>query len=130
MSHGCILLPMFETKLSPQLLEKWELVLADIPEDEIDLDLFFTFLNRLSKEAGEREALTQTLTQIIVVPVGVEMKAGSQRTPIQVTASEYQLLLLCSVRHNHRQIQVVVFYKADHGSPNCQLFNGKSVDER
>jgi len=37
---------MFETKLPPQLLEKWELELADTPEDEIDLELFFEFLNR------------------------------------------------------------------------------------
>ena len=56
MSHACILLPMFETKLPPALLEKWELELADIQDEEIDLDLFFKFLNRqlVSKEAGER----------------------------------------------------------------------------
>ncbi|KAL9954332.1 hypothetical protein ACROYT_G041854 [Oculina patagonica] len=55
-SHGCILLPMFETKLPSELLEKWELELADTPEDEIGLELFFKFLNRqvVSKEAGER----------------------------------------------------------------------------
>ena len=44
MSHGCILLPVFETKLPPQLLEKWELELPDTPEEEIDLDLFLSFL--------------------------------------------------------------------------------------
>ncbi|KAJ7378903.1 hypothetical protein OS493_019594 [Desmophyllum pertusum] len=56
MSHGCMLLPMFETKLPSELLEKWELEFADTPEDEIDLELFFKFLNRqvVSKEAGER----------------------------------------------------------------------------
>ena len=88
MSHGCILLPMLERKLSPHLMEKWELVLADTPEYEIDLYLFFKFPNRqVCPKRQEREAFTQTLTQIIVVPVGVEMKAGSQRTPIQVTAN-------------------------------------------
>ena len=46
MSHACILLPMFETKLPPVLLVKWELELADIQDEEIDLDLFFKFLNR------------------------------------------------------------------------------------
>ena len=65
----------------------------------------------MSKEAGEREAFTQTLTQIIVLPVEVEMKEGSQHSPIQVTVNEYQLLLICSMRHDHRQIQVVVFVK-------------------
>ena len=56
MSHACILLPMFETKLPPAQLEKWELELADIQDEEIDLDLFFKFLNRqlVSLEAGER----------------------------------------------------------------------------
>ena len=39
-SHGCILLPMFETKLPSELLKKWELELADTPEDEINLELF------------------------------------------------------------------------------------------
>ena len=57
-SHGCI----FETKLPPQLLEKWELELADTQEDEIDLELFFKFLNRqvVSKEAGERGNVNNT----------------------------------------------------------------------
>ena len=70
-------------KLPLQLLEKWELELADTPEDDIDLDLFIKFLNRqvVSKEAGEREFFTQTLTQIIVVPVRVEMKARSKLHP-------------------------------------------------
>ena len=54
--YGCILLPIFESKLPAQLLEKWELELVDTPEDEIDLELFFKFLNRqvVSKEGGER----------------------------------------------------------------------------
>ena len=34
-SHKCILLLMFETKLFPQLLEKWELELADTPDVDI-----------------------------------------------------------------------------------------------
>ena len=55
-SHGCILLPLFELKLPSAILEKWELELADTPDDEIDIELFFKFLNRqvVSKEAGER----------------------------------------------------------------------------
>ena len=55
-SHGCILLPIFELKLPSAMLEKWESKLADTPDDEIDVELFFKFLNRqvVSKEAGER----------------------------------------------------------------------------
>ena len=55
-NHGHILLPIFETKLPPQVVEKWELELADPQEDKMDLELFFVFLNRqvVSKEAGGR----------------------------------------------------------------------------
>ena len=81
MSYGCVLLPMFETKLPPQLLEKWQLELADTREDEIDLDLRNCNRQVVCKEVVEREAFTQTLTQIIVVPVRVEIKTRSQRTP-------------------------------------------------
>lgn len=44
-SHECILLPILELKLPSAILEKWELELADTQDDEIDLELFFTFLN-------------------------------------------------------------------------------------
>lgn len=49
-------LPIFELKLPSAILEKWKLELADTPDGEIDLELFFKFLNRqvVSKEAGER----------------------------------------------------------------------------
>ena len=40
-SHGFILLPIFELKLPFAILEKWELELADTPDDKIDLELFF-----------------------------------------------------------------------------------------
>ena len=49
---------MFGTKLPPQLLEKWGLELADTPEEEIDLGLFFKFLNRQvvsCVQSGKRE---------------------------------------------------------------------------
>ncbi|XP_068750876.1 uncharacterized protein [Montipora capricornis] len=56
MTHSCILLPILETKLPPELSEKWELELTDINEESVDLELFFKFLNKqvISKEAGER----------------------------------------------------------------------------
>ncbi|XP_015774644.1 PREDICTED: uncharacterized protein LOC107352840 [Acropora digitifera] len=58
MTHSCILLLILETKLPPELSEKWELELTDINEESVDLELFFKFLNKqvISKEAGERNA--------------------------------------------------------------------------
>ena len=60
MTHSCILLPIMETKLPPELSEKWELEITDIKEESINLELFFKFLNKqvISKEAGERNAST------------------------------------------------------------------------
>ena len=58
MTHSCILLPILETKLPPELSEKWELEVTDIKEESVDLELFFKFLNKqmISKEAGEKNA--------------------------------------------------------------------------
>ena len=58
MTHSCILLLILETKLPPELSEKWELELTDINKESVDLELFFKFLNKqvISKEAGERNA--------------------------------------------------------------------------
>ncbi|XP_022809618.1 uncharacterized protein LOC111346609 [Stylophora pistillata] len=57
-THSCILLPILETKLPPELSEKWELELTDTKEESVDLELFFKFLNKqvISKEAGKRNA--------------------------------------------------------------------------
>jgi len=51
------------------------------------------------------------------------MKAGSQHTPIEVTVNEYQLPLLCSLRHDHHQIRVVVFVKQimGHQTVHCLM---------
>ena len=56
MIHSCILLPIFETKLPPELSEKWELELTDVKEESVNIEFFFKFLNKqvLSKEAGQR----------------------------------------------------------------------------
>ena len=56
MIHSCILLPIFETKLLPELSEKWELELTDVKEESVNIEFFFKFLNKqvLSKEAGQR----------------------------------------------------------------------------
>lgn len=44
-NYGCILLLIFEFKLFFVILEKWELELVDILDDEIDFELFFKFFN-------------------------------------------------------------------------------------
>ena len=56
---GVFFLPIFELKLPSAILEKWKLELADTQDDEIDLELFFKFLDRqvVSKEAGERNLI-------------------------------------------------------------------------
>ena len=55
MIHSCILLPIFETKLLPELSEKWELELTDVKEESVNIEFFFKFLKQvLSKEAGQR----------------------------------------------------------------------------
>ena len=56
MTHSCIIFPILETKLPPELSEKWELELNDIKEESVDLELFLTFLNKqaISKEAEKR----------------------------------------------------------------------------
>ena len=58
MTHSCILLPILETKLPPDLHEKWELELRDINEKHVDLQLFFKFLKNqvIFKRVGERNA--------------------------------------------------------------------------
>ncbi|PFX22472.1 Y-box factor-like [Stylophora pistillata] len=57
-THSCILLPILETKLPPELSEKWKLELTDTKEESVYLELFFKFLNKqvISKEAGKRNA--------------------------------------------------------------------------
>jgi hypothetical protein len=45
-NHACILLPVFEMKLPPEICEKWELKISDMDDEKVDLDLFFKFLNK------------------------------------------------------------------------------------
>lgn len=58
MTHSCILLKIFETKLPPELSEKWVLELTEVKEKSVNIEFFFKFLNKqvLSKEAGQRSA--------------------------------------------------------------------------
>ena len=131
-SHGSILLPMFETKLPPQLLEKWELELADTPEDEIDLDLFFKFLNRqvVSKEAGERGLHTNTYPNKRSSSKGRNESKKSAYTHTSDRERVSTASALFSEARSPLNNPSCSFCKANHGSPNCPLFNGKSVEER
>ena len=38
--HTCILLPVFEMKLPPEISEKWELEISDMEDSLVDLGLF------------------------------------------------------------------------------------------
>ena len=130
-NHGCILLPILELKLPSAILEKWELDLADTPDDEIDLELFFKFLNRqvVSKEAGERN-----------LPGNLSLKSRStnkgrdgQRHPPFIEISDQEQVSTASALFSEAKPQTVPscrFCKGGHGSLNCPEFNGKSVDDR
>lgn len=131
MSHGCILLPIFETKLPSELLEKWELELADTPEDEIDLELFFKFLNRqvVSKEAGERNL------QTIPNPSSrsTKMNREEKRKPPFMQISEQEQMSTASALFSEVKPPTIPscrICKANHESLNCPAFNGKTVDDR
>lgn len=83
-THSCILLPILETKLPPELSEKWELELTDTKEESVDLELFFKFLNKqvISKEAGKRNAsmIGRMVGQLEEVEDETRMELG-QGTP-------------------------------------------------
>ena len=125
-NHGCILLPIFELKLPSAILEKWELDLADTPDDEIDLELFFKSLNRqvVSKEASERN-----------LPRNLSLKSRStnkgrdgRRHPPFIEISDQEQVSTASALFSEAKPPTVPscrFCKGGHGSLNCSEFNGK-----
>ena len=125
-SHGCILLPIFETKLPPQLLEKWELELADTQEDKTDLELFFKFLNRqvVSKEAGERGCNVNNTQS--------NKGRDNRRKPSFPRIGEDGAYTASALLGEARELTgpSCNFCKAGHESPNCPVFNDKSLDDR
>ena len=130
-SHGCILLPIFELKLPSAILEKWELELADTPDDEIDLELFFKFLNRqvVSKEAGER-SLQGTLS--LKSRSTIKGRDG-RRNPPFIEISDQEQVSTASALFSEAKPSTVPscrFCRGGHGSLNCPEFNGKAVDDR
>ena len=131
MSHGCILLPLFETKLPPQLLEKWELTLADTQEDEIGLELFFKFLNGqvVSKEAGERSSNGNITPGNHSFDKGKENRRKSSSPKMGGENEMYTASALLGETRPPTQPNCN-FCKADHDSQNCPMFNKKSLDGR
>ncbi|XP_068756894.1 uncharacterized protein [Montipora capricornis] len=131
MSHGCILLPLFETKLPPQLLEKWELTLADTQEDDIGLELFFKFLNRqvVSKEAGERSSNGNITPGNHSFDKGKENRRKSLSPKMGGENEMYTASALLGETRPPTQPNCN-FCKADHDSQNCPMFNEKSLDGR
>ena len=130
-SHGCIMLPIFELKLPSAILEKWELELADTPNDEIDLELLFKFLNRqvVSKDAGKRN-----------LPGNLSLKScrtnksrDGRRNPPFIEISDQEQGSTASAWFSEAKPQRVPrcrFCKGGHGSLNCPEFNRKSVDDK
>ncbi|XP_067047748.1 uncharacterized protein [Acropora muricata] len=130
-SHGCILLPIFELKLPSAILEKWELELADTPDDEIDLELFFKFLNRqvVSKEAGERNLQGNLSLK------GRSTNKGrdGRRYPPFIEVSDQEQVSTASALFSEAKPLTVPscrFSRGGHGSLNCPEFNWKAVDDR
>ena len=113
-----------------RLLEKWELELADTPEDVIDIDLFITFLNRhvVSKDAGERGLHKNNN------PNNRSSRKGRKQEVSHNHTSDRERVSTSSALFSEAQLPLNnpsrSFCKGDHGSPNCPLFNGKLVDER
>ena len=130
-SHGCILLPIFETKLPPQLLEKWELELADTQEDKIDLELFFKFLNRqvVSKEAGERGCNVNNTQSNRSSDKG---RDNRRKPSFPRMGDEDGAYTASALLGEARELTgpSCNFCKAGHESPNCPVFNDKSLDDR
>ena len=132
--HGCILLPIFELKLPSTILEKWELEQADTPDDEIDLELFFKFLNRqvVSKEAGERNIQGN----LSLKSRSTNRSRDGRRNPpfIEISNQEqHQEVSTASALFSEAKPPIIRscrFCKGGHGSLNCPEFNGKSVDDK
>ena len=125
------MLPIFELKLPSAILEKWELELADTPEDEIDLELFFKFLNRqdVSKEAGER-SLQGTLS---LKSRSTNKGRDGRRNPPFIEKSDQKQVSTASALFSEAKPPTVPtcrFCTGGHGSLNCPAFNGKAVDDR
>ena len=120
-----------ELKLPSAILEKWELELADTPDDEIDRELFFKFLNRqvVSKEAGERNLQGNLSLKGRITNKG---RDGRRHPPFIEISDQEQVSAASALFSEAKQPTVPScrFCKGGHGSLNCPEFNGKAVDDR
>ena len=130
-SHGCILLPIFELKLPSAILEKWELELADTPDDEIDLELFFKFLNRqiVSKEACERNLQGNLSLKGRSTDKG---RDGRRHPPFIEVSDQEQVSTASALFSEAKPLTVPScrICRGGHGSLKCPEFNGKAVEDR
>ena len=113
------------------ILEKWELELADTPDDEIDLELVFKFLSRqvVSKEAGERN-LQGNLS---LKSRSTNRSRDGRRNPPFIEISDQEQVSTASALFSEAKPPTVPscrFCKGGHWSLNCPEFNGKSVDDK
>ena len=117
--------------MPPQLLEKWELELADTQEDKIDLELFFKFLNRqvVSKEAGERGCNVNNTQSNRSSDKG---RDNRRKPSFPRMGGEDGAYTASALLGEARELTgpSCNFCKAGHESPNCPVFNDKSLDDR
>ena len=131
MAHSIILFSILETKLPPELSEKWELELTDIKEESIDLELFFKFLNRkvISKEAGERHA-----TMIAEKGETARGSGGRDKDGTEVKNTRNKLFsaaVLLASRTNRRSYTAFHSPKEKgHETFKCPELERESVDKR
>ena len=129
--HGCILLPIFQLKSPSAILEKWELELADTPDDDIDLELSFKFLNLqvVSKEAGERNRQGNLSLKSRSTNKG---RDGRRNLPFIKISDQEQVSTAPALFSEAKSPTVPScrFCKGGHGSLNCPMFNGEVVNDR
>ena len=137
MTHSCILLPIMETKLPPELSEKWELEITDIKEESINLELFFKFLNKqvISKEAGERNA--NTISEDVYHPQLDGMargNAGRDKNGIGVKNTREKMFtaaaLLASGTNQGINATCNLCKEQGHDAPKCPELKRHSVEQR
>ena len=137
MTHSCILLLIMETKLPPELFEKWELEITDIKEESINLELFFKFLNKqvISKEAGERNA--STISEDVYHPQLGGMargNAGRDKNGTGVKNTREKMFtaaaLLASGKNQGINAACNLCKEQGHDTPKCPELKRHSVEQR
>ena len=133
----CILLPVFEMKLPPEISEKWELEISDMEDSLVDLDLFFKFLNKqvISKEARQRSAKEIGIVspkggvkQNTICP-GKRVNTKSEKFEESLLSTAAALLTEVSQGLNNAKT-CHLCKTSGHGIPECPKFNENPVQGR